>query len=76
MRFTYGLRLASLFVPFLSSPFTVWGLDEGDSSLFWGTFRPNLYFGLRPSVPNTLMTGLMWHSNAEYRAIRGIYVHS
>lgn len=70
MRFTYGLRLASLFVPFLSNPFTVWGLDDGDSSLFWGTFRPNLYFGLRPRVPNTLMTGLMWHSNAEYRAIR------
>ncbi|ORX74749.1 glycoside hydrolase, partial [Linderina pennispora] len=31
-----------------------------DSSLLWGTYRPNIYFGTRPRVPNTLMTGLMW----------------
>lgn len=27
------------------------------SSLLWGAYRPNLYFGLRPRIPNSLMTG-------------------
>ncbi|KAJ2161219.1 Processing alpha glucosidase I [Coemansia sp. RSA 552] len=31
-----------------------------DSALQWGTYRPNLYFGTRPRVPNSLLTGLMW----------------
>ncbi|KAJ1949901.1 Processing alpha glucosidase I, partial [Linderina macrospora] len=33
---------------------------ELDSSLLWGTYRPNLYFGTRPRIPNSLLTGLMW----------------
>jgi len=28
--------------------------------LKWGPFRPNLYVGIRPSVPETLLTSLMW----------------
>ncbi|KAK0620524.1 glycoside hydrolase [Immersiella caudata] len=28
----------------------------------WGPYRPNLYFGVRPQVPETLLTGLMWAS--------------
>lgn len=43
--------------------------SENDSSLFWGTYRPNLYFGLRPRVPNTLMTGFMWHGLNDYQSI-------
>ncbi|KAG6879960.1 hypothetical protein C0992_008894 [Termitomyces sp. T32_za158] len=31
-----------------------------DKILLWGPYRPNLYFGLRPRIPNSLMTGLMW----------------
>ncbi|KAI0202363.1 glycoside hydrolase family 63 protein [Astrocystis sublimbata] len=30
----------------------------------WGPYRPNLYFGLRPQVPETLLVGLMW-ANGE-----------
>lgn len=26
----------------------------------WGPYRPNLYFGLRPQIPETLLVGLMW----------------
>ncbi|KAI6357977.1 hypothetical protein MCOR25_007491 [Pyricularia grisea] len=26
----------------------------------WGPYRPNLYFGVRPQVPKTLLAGLMW----------------
>lgn len=36
------------------------------NSLLWGTYRPNLYFGLRPRIPQSLMTGLMWFGTQDY----------
>jgi hypothetical protein len=43
-------------------------LSPGNESLYWGTYRPNLYFGTGTRSPNSLKTGLMWfnedvHSN-------------
>lgn len=31
-----------------------------DKSLLWGPYRPNLYFGVRPRIPKSLLAGLMW----------------
>ena len=31
-----------------------------DPSLLWGPYRPNVYFGMRPRIPESLLTGLMW----------------
>lgn len=31
-----------------------------NESLFWGTYRPNLYFGTRTRSETNFMTGLMW----------------
>ncbi|KAJ2126542.1 Processing alpha glucosidase I, partial [Coemansia sp. RSA 788] len=31
-----------------------------DSDLQWGTYRPNLYFGTRPRLPSSLLSGLIW----------------
>ena len=28
----------------------------------WGPYRPNLYFGVRPQLPNSFLMGLMWAS--------------
>jgi mannosyl-oligosaccharide glucosidase len=28
----------------------------------WGPYRPNLYFGVRPLVPESFLMGLMWAS--------------
>ncbi|POS73918.1 mannosyl-oligosaccharide glucosidase [Diaporthe helianthi] len=28
----------------------------------WGPYRPNLYFGVRPQIPETLLMGLIWAS--------------
>ncbi|KAG5727592.1 putative mannosyl-oligosaccharide glucosidase [Termitomyces sp. T112] len=42
---------------------------ESDESLLWGPYRPNLYFGLRPRIPNSLMTGLMWFGTHDYQSI-------
>ncbi|KAK0720526.1 glycoside hydrolase [Lasiosphaeris hirsuta] len=33
---------------------------QNNESLLWGPYRPNLYFGVRPRIPQSLMTGLMW----------------
>ncbi|RIA87932.1 Glycoside Hydrolase Family 63 protein [Glomus cerebriforme] len=35
-------------------------LAASNESLLWGTYRPNLYFGTRPRLPDSLLTGLMW----------------
>lgn len=31
-----------------------------NQSLLWGPYKPNLYFGVRPRLPEGLWTGLMW----------------
>lgn len=37
-------------------------------SLLWGAYRPNLYFGMRPQVPQSLMTGIMWFGTHDYQS--------
>lgn len=52
-------------------------LAQGENvtdSLRWGTFRPNLYFGLRPQVPRSLMTGLMWFGTQDFQSFSSAYV--
>lgn len=34
----------------------------------WGPYRPNLYLGVRPQVPNTLLMGLMWGDGSGSQA--------
>lgn len=31
-----------------------------NDSLLWGPYRPNLYFGVRPRIPKSLLAGLLW----------------
>lgn len=45
-------------------------VDEIDQSLLWGPYRPNLYFGIRPRLPQSLMTGLMWFSTLNYQSVQ------
>ena len=35
---------------------------NSDSPDLWGTYRSNLYFGMRTKTPQALMTGLAWNS--------------
>ncbi|KAK7466923.1 Processing alpha glucosidase I [Stygiomarasmius scandens] len=39
-----------------------------NDTLLWGPYRPNLYFGLRPRLPQSLMTGLMWFGTNDYNS--------
>ncbi|KAI0226345.1 Processing alpha glucosidase I [Massospora cicadina] len=34
-------------------------------TLYWGTYRPNLFFGTRARVPNSALTGLIWDGHAK-----------
>eukprot|EP00842_Homolaphlyctis_polyrhiza_P003267 jgi/Hompol1/3941/HPOL_006845-RA len=36
-----------------------------NASLYWGTYRPSLYFGTRTRSPDSLLTGLMWFGAAK-----------
>ncbi|RDB24187.1 putative mannosyl-oligosaccharide glucosidase [Hypsizygus marmoreus] len=42
---------------------------NANDTLLWGPYRPNLYFGLRPRIPQSLMTGLMWFGTHDYQSI-------
>ncbi|KAJ6513917.1 glycoside hydrolase [Mycena vitilis] len=42
---------------------------EVNDTTLWGPYRPNLYFGLRPRIPQSLMTGLMWFGTHDYLSV-------
>ena len=44
-----------------------------NSSLLWGTYRPNLYFGTKPRIPESVMTGLMWFNAGEVQGFQRMY---
>ncbi|KAK4111173.1 glycoside hydrolase family 63 protein [Canariomyces notabilis] len=56
-------RVRSLVVAFSVFALTVLTSNASNASWqTWGPYRPNLYFGVRPQVPETLLMGLMWAS--------------
>ncbi|KAG2209253.1 hypothetical protein INT47_005545 [Mucor saturninus] len=46
--------------------------NASNSSLLWGTYRPNLYFGTRPRIPESVMTGLMWFDASQFQGFQKI----
>lgn len=41
-----------------------------NQSLLWGPYRPNLYFGVRPRIPKSLMTGLLWARVEDFTTVQ------
>lgn len=41
-----------------------------NQSLLWGPYKPNLYFGVRPRLPEGLWTGLMWSKIDNYQEVQ------
>ncbi|KAI1438796.1 glycoside hydrolase family 63 protein [Xylaria sp. CBS 124048] len=41
-----------------------------NQSLFWGPYRPNLYFGVRPRVPSGVATALSWVNVDNYVGVQ------
>jgi hypothetical protein len=46
-----------------------------NQSLLWGPYRPNLYFGVRPRLPKSLMAGLMWTKVDDYVSVQNSKQH-
>ncbi|CAL9216405.1 unnamed protein product [Arabidopsis halleri] len=48
--------------PFPSPKLTDLSMFQGEhkESLYWGTYRPQVYFGVRARTPKSLVVGLMW----------------
>lgn len=45
--------------------------DEINSqSLQWGPYRSNLYMGVRPRIPDSFLSGLMWFSSNNFKSIQ------
>lgn len=54
-------------------------LDKAhNASLYWGTYRPNLYFGTRTREKQSILTGLMWMGAHDYQSFESAYkiIHS
>ncbi|VUC23532.1 unnamed protein product [Clonostachys rosea] len=39
--------------------------ESSSSWQTWGPYRPNLYFGVRPQIPESLLMGLMWANGTD-----------
>ncbi|KAF2878582.1 glycoside hydrolase [Massariosphaeria phaeospora] len=47
-----------------------------NASLLWGPYRPNLYFGVRPRIPKSLMGGLLWTRVEDYSSVQTTFRHT
>lgn len=48
-------------------------LSQTTNETLWGAYRPNLYFGLRPRIPKSLMTGFMWFGTQDYQSAASVF---
>lgn len=49
---------------------------RSNESLLWGPYRPNLYFGVRPRIPKSLTTGLLWARTDSFETVQHSKWHS
>ena len=43
---------------------------QSNESLLWGPYKPNLYLGLRPRIPKSLSTGLLWAKVDDFQTVQ------
>ena len=41
-----------------------------NQSLLWGPYRPNLYFGVKPRIPESFSSGLMWANVDDFEGVQ------
>lgn len=39
-------------------------------SLLWGPYRPNLYFGVKPRIPKSFSSGLLWGNVDDFKTFQ------
>lgn len=42
---------------------------QNNQSLLWGPYRPNLYLGIKPRLPESFIGGLMWSNVEDYQSL-------
>ncbi|KAL3471791.1 glycoside hydrolase [Aspergillus californicus] len=47
-----------------------------NQSLLWGPYKPNLYFGVRPRIPNSVFAGFMWAKVDNYATAQENFRHT
>lgn len=61
-----GLLFAATTLAQESSVFS----KSSNDSLLWGPYRPNVYFGVRPRLPKSLTTGLLWSRVEDFQNVQ------
>jgi mannosyl-oligosaccharide glucosidase len=61
-----------LILPFLARL----SFANSTDTLLWGAYRPGLYFGLRPRLPQSLLTGLVWFGTQDFGSVTSEHAHS
>ena len=64
--------ISGLFISFGDSQQEVLSKNQKrtNESLLWGPYRPNLYFGVRPRIPKSLTTGLLWARTDNFEKVQ------
>lgn len=44
--------------------------QQDDPALLWSTYAPQLYFAVRPRLPKSLVSGLMWFGLNDWEGIQ------
>jgi mannosyl-oligosaccharide glucosidase len=52
------------------------GTTFSNETLLWGPYRPNLYFGVRPRIPKSLLTGLLWANVESFATVQNNFRHT
>ncbi|CAH8299264.1 unnamed protein product [Eruca vesicaria subsp. sativa] len=60
-------QIPRVITPFPAPKLSHLPMFQGDhkESLYWGTYRPQVYFGVRARTPQSLVAGLMWLSDEK-----------
>ena len=66
----FSLWSFSLLASGQDQKFIAENLKRSNDSLLWGPYRPNLYFGVKPRIPKSLLTGLFWAKVDDYQTIQ------
>ena len=64
------LSLVSLALGEVAQEILTENAKRSNESLLWGPYRPNLYFGVRPRIPKSLITGLLWAKVDSFQGVQ------
>ncbi|KAL4803302.1 glycoside hydrolase [Aspergillus unguis] len=59
-----------------ASPLANEAAKASNESLLWGPYKPNLYFGVRPRIPNSIFAGLLWGKVDNYATAQENFRHT